>query len=62
MEVTIQIRPYIIFYADVEDPSNIKNEEIDDASFGEAIYYQLMKANPLDCDYEVIEIEGKEVS
>ena len=32
MEVTIQIRPYIIFNADVEDPNNIKKEEIDDAA------------------------------
>jgi hypothetical protein len=61
MEVTIQIRPYIIFNADVEDPNDIKEEEIDGAAFGEAIYYQLMKANPLDLEYEVIEIEGKEV-
>lgn len=61
MQVTIQIRPYIIFNADVEDPNNIKKEEIDDVSFGEAIYYQLMKASPLDLEYEVIEIEGKEV-
>ncbi len=51
----------IIFEADVADPENLTAEDIDDAAFGEAVYYQITKANPVeDLNAKVIEIEEAE--
>ena len=47
----------IVFEADVSDPDNLTVEDIDDAAFGEAVYYQIIKANPVeDLNATVIEI------
>ena len=47
----------IVFEADVADPENITTDDIDDAVFGEAVYYQITKANPVeDLNATVIEI------
>ena len=47
----------IVFEADVSDPDNLTVEDIDDAAFGEAVYYQITKANPVeDLNATVIEI------
>lgn len=48
----------IIFEADVADPENLTADDIDDVAFGEAVYYQIMKANPVtELNAKVIEIE-----
>lgn len=58
MRVTLECLTTVVFEADVEDPSNIQPEEIDDAAFGEAVYYQILKANPVtDLNCSVIEVE-----
>jgi len=60
MIVTLECPVTVVFQADVEDPSNIQPEEIDDAAFGEAVYYQILKANPAtDLNCVVIEVEGE---
>ena len=47
----------IVFEADVSDPDNLTAEDIDDAAFGEAVYYQIIKANPVeDLNATVIEV------
>lgn len=54
---TIECVVSIIFDADVSDPDNLTVEDIDDAAFGEAVYYQIIKANPVeDLNATVIEI------
>tara|TARA_R100001460_G_scaffold31592_1_gene62242 strand:+ start:439 stop:624 length:186 start_codon:yes stop_codon:yes gene_type:complete len=59
MIVTLECPVTVVFQADVEDPSNIQPEEIDDAAFGEAVYYQILKANPVtDLNCAVIEVEA----
>ena len=59
MIVTLECPVTVVFQADVEDPSNIQPEEIDDADFGEAVYYQILKANPVtDLNCAVIEVEA----
>lgn len=59
MIVTLECPVTVVFQADVEDPSNIQPEEIDDAAFGEAVYYQILKANPVtDLKCVVIEVEA----
>ena len=60
MIVTLECPVTVVFQADVEDPSNIQPEEIDDAAFGEAVYYQILKANPVtDLNCAVIEVEAQ---
>jgi hypothetical protein len=59
MIVTLECPVTVVFQADVKDPSNIQPEEIDDAAFGEAVYYQILKANPVtDLNCTVIEVEA----
>lgn len=54
---TIECVTSIVFEADVSDPDNLTAEDIDDIAFGEAVYYQIIKANPVeDLNATVIEI------
>ena len=52
MIVTLECPVTVVFQADVEDPSNIQPEEIDDAAFGEAVYYQILKDKNLLLSHE----------
>lgn len=59
MKVILECSATVVFEAEVEDPSNIQPEEIDDTAFGEAVYYQILKANPVtDLNCSVIEVEA----
>jgi hypothetical protein len=47
----------IVFEADVADPENLTANDIDHDVFKEAVYYQIIKANPVeDLNATVIEI------
>ena len=53
----IECNASIVFTCDVENPENLTAADIDDAAFGEAVYYQITKANPVEAlNARVIEV------